>query len=109
EMQDAGRALQLLGVHRSIGRAEVDRALRDLANPAAGTDRLIVDLNVRVDLVVFGEPLGINRGRESRSRAVQLDRLGRGGNGRQSHARGARDQVEDVSFHFITFVSTLPQ
>src|ERR1700753_4050507 len=52
--------LHLLVVHRAVRGAEINGAFGNLLDPGAGADRLIVDLNVTVSLVVFVEPLGVN-------------------------------------------------
>ena len=68
-MQNSGLGLrELLVGHRSVGSTEVNCSRQHLSNTAA--DRLIVELNVRVRLVVFTEPLLINGVRESSTRAV---------------------------------------
>src|SRR5258706_3541825 len=60
-MQDRGLGLtELLVGHGTVGRAEVDRALEDLADAAAAADRLIVDLYAGL-LVVRVEPLRVDR------------------------------------------------
>ena len=68
----SGRGLELLVVHRLIGRAEEDGPARQLADAGAGSERLIVDADVRVQLVVLGEPLRVDRIRERRAGAVDL-------------------------------------
>ena len=52
---------ELLVRHRAIGRAKVNCASLQLANPAARTDRLIVDLNIRMRGVVNVKPFRVNR------------------------------------------------
>src|SRR5881394_1675524 len=48
EVEDgAGRGLQLFVVHRAVGRAEEDGPVGDLLDAAAGSDRLVVDPDVR--------------------------------------------------------------
>ena len=47
-------------------------AFGELTDAAARADRLVVDLDVRVQLVVLGEPLRVDRGRERRAGAVDL-------------------------------------
>ena len=69
EVQDlARRRLHLLRRHRPVGRAEEHRLVGELTDAAARADRLVVDLDVRVDLVVLGEPLRVDRVREASRR-----------------------------------------
>ena len=68
---DLGRGELLVG-HGTVGGAEVDRTLGDLADAAAGADGLIVDLHARVLLAVFAEPLGVDGIREGRACAVDI-------------------------------------
>ena len=62
---------QLFVGHGDIAGSEIDRTVQDLANAAAAADRLVVDLHVRVQLVVFAEPLGIHGVREGGARSIQ--------------------------------------
>src|SRR5208283_3487430 len=55
----------------AIARPEVDGAINDLPDSAAASDRLVIDLNVRMELVIFAEPLGIHGVRESGACPVQ--------------------------------------
>ena len=55
------RLLHLLISHAHVTGAEINGSSDDLANAAAAANRLIVDLNLRVLLVVLAKPLGINR------------------------------------------------
>src|SRR6185369_1980044 len=67
-VQDLGFGLrQLLVGHRTVTGTEVERAGKNLADSATGTDGLIVDLNVGVEFVVLAEPLGVDRIREGRT------------------------------------------
>ena len=52
------RARQLVGVHRHVGRAEVDVASRELFDAAAAADGLIVDGDVGILLIVRVERFG---------------------------------------------------
>src|SRR5215212_1962510 len=61
--------LDLVVVHRRVGRAEVDRAGGELGNAAPRADGLVVDRCAGRVLVARG-PLVIDRGREGRARAV---------------------------------------
>src|SRR3954462_4324691 len=76
---------KLLVAHRRVARAEIDGLLRDLFDAAAGADRLVVDLHLRVHLVVRREPFRIEREREGRAGSVDEklacaeDRKGREG------------------------------
>ena len=69
---------QLLIVHRAVGGAKIHCARQHLADSAAAPDGLVIDLNLRMLLVVFAEPLGIDGIRKGRPRAVQR-RLGKQG------------------------------
>src|SRR5215510_9926986 len=73
------RFLEVIISHRPIGCAEIDRLRHYLLLPASGTYRLVVEPNRWIDLRVFVKPLGINRIRECRARAVDhhLCRSGR--------------------------------
>src|SRR4026207_2081325 len=51
----AGRRRRLLVGQRPVGGAEEDGARRDLSDPGARAERLVVDLDVGVELVVFRE------------------------------------------------------
>src|SRR4051794_2433581 len=77
-MEDAKTALrpeslELVLIHRSIAGSEVDGSFRDLLDSRARTQRLIIDLNIRMKLVVLTEPFGIHRIRECRARAIDQD------------------------------------
>src|SRR5581483_373125 len=63
--------------HRPVGRAEENRLIADLTDPAARTDRLVIDLDVRMQAVVLGKPFRVDRIRERRTRSVDLNRLRR--------------------------------
>src|SRR5580765_7796903 len=56
--------LKLLVCHGAVGSAEIDSPFGHLPNSAAGTDGLVVDLNVWVFLVILTEPLRIHGVRE---------------------------------------------
>ena len=62
--------LELAVRHRHIAGTKVYRAFRHLANAAAAANGLIVDLNARMQLLVFAEPLRINGIRERGARPV---------------------------------------
>ena len=66
--------LQLLLIHRTIRCAEINRALGDLLNSPAGTDRLVIDLKIRVLLVVLVKPLGVHGVRKRCARPVDRER-----------------------------------
>ena len=69
-VQDAGRGFHFGIVHGRVGRAEVYGFGGDVFNAAAGTDGLVVDGDACF-LLVFLEPLLIQRRRERRPRPVQ--------------------------------------
>ena len=66
-----GAAASLGGVHGRVGRAEVHGMGGDVLDAAARPDGLVVDGRAAV-LVVFLEPLQVQRGGEGRARAVDL-------------------------------------
>ena len=94
-----GRLLELLIGHGPVGGSEVDRAGRDLADAAARADRLVVEIDVRVDLGVFGEPLGIDWVWEGGAGAVDQENLG-GGRcmARQSRDHGDQEQHKECEY-----------
>jgi hypothetical protein len=65
------RLLKLLVAHWAVAGPEVDCSRQHLANAATAADRLVVDLNVRVNFVILVEPLRINGIRECRTCAIQ--------------------------------------
>jgi hypothetical protein len=74
-------------VHRPIAGPEVDRTLGELADTAAGADRLIVDLHAGLP-VVGVEPLGVDRIGEGRPGAGEaLGRRRSAGTGREADQR----------------------
>jgi hypothetical protein len=83
-----GREL-LLGRHRSVGGPEEDRLVRELPDAPSRADRLVVDRHVGMELVVFGEPLRIDRVGERRAGAVDLH-----GRGDRRRRRGAAENQE---------------
>ena len=61
EVQDLEAGLlQLVVGHRSVGSAKIDGLVHELADSAARTDGLIIDLHVGMKLVVLVKPFGIN-------------------------------------------------
>src|SRR5689334_20133299 len=63
--------LELLVGHGTVGCPEVNSAFGHLPDSAAGTDGLVVDLDVRVFFVILAEPLGIHGVREGCASARQ--------------------------------------
>ena len=57
--------LELIVGHRAVGGAEIHGLCSQLANAAARTDGLVVDLDVRMQLVILVKPFRINRIRET--------------------------------------------
>ena len=58
DMQDLDFGLrQLLVGHGAVAGSELDGLAQNLADAAAAADGLVVDLHVRMQLVVFAEPL----------------------------------------------------
>ena len=80
-----GRLREHVVRHRLVACAEENRALEQLADAAARSDGLIVDLHGRVQCVVFREPLRIDGIRECRPRAVDLHCSRWGGLRRRPH------------------------
>ena len=71
-VQDLGLGLgQLLVGHGAIAGAEVHSLRQDLTNAAAAADRLVVELDIRMGLVVFAEPLLVHRIRKSSACPIQ--------------------------------------
>ncbi len=100
-MQDAGstlflESLDLVVVHRTVGSAKIHGAFRNLLDPATGTNRLVIELNVAKLIVVNVEPLGINRIRKSRARAVDEQWIIRQHDGAQ---RKSTNREQYKSFH----------
>ena len=85
---DEAVLLQLFALQRSIGRAEIDRLGADLADAAAGADRLIVQAVAGLLVVGLG-PLGIDREREGRACAGDVSSRSRS---RKSSRRQGRPQ-----------------
>ena len=71
---------QVFDRKRHVGSTEIHGLGGDLLDPAAGADRLVVDLVAGGFLVGVG-PLGINRGGEAGAGARHFGSLGRGGQG----------------------------
>src|SRR5205823_10889911 len=64
------RGGKLFVAHGAVTGAKIHRFGLKLLNAAAAANRLIIDLNVRVGLVIFAEPFGINRIREGRACSI---------------------------------------
>ena len=94
-MQDLYLGLfQLLVGHGAVAGSKIDGAVEHLANTTAATDRLIVDLYVRMNLVVLTEPFRIHGIRERGARSVQ------GGLSHEGQRqREGRQQQRDAIFH----------
>jgi len=60
----------LLIAHGTIYRAEVHDAVADLSDAIARPYRVVVDLCLRVNVVKFAEPFGIDRIWEDRSNSI---------------------------------------
>ena len=71
------RLSKLLVGHRPVARAEIDGAGEHLPDPAAGANRLVVNLHLRVALLVLVEPFGVQRIGKGRSGAGHF-RVGAG-------------------------------
>ena len=66
------RGLQILGLQRHVGRAEVDGLRLDLRDAAAGADRLVVHADPGLLLVGVG-PFRVDRIRERGAGACDVD------------------------------------
>src|SRR6185295_3271580 len=67
------RGFEIVILHRGVRSSKVNCALGYLLDAAAGTDRLIVELQVRVRLVVSAEPFLVDRIWKRSARALQPD------------------------------------
>jgi hypothetical protein len=77
EVEDgAGRSLQMRIGHRSVGGAEEHRLRGELLDPATGSDRLVVDADVRMRLLILVEPLRVDRIGEGGAGSVDGRRIG---------------------------------
>ena len=76
EVQDLKAGLlQLLVVHGHVGSAKVHGMRLQLPDSAAGADALVIDLHVRHHLVIFVEPLRVDRVGEGRACRIELYRI----------------------------------
>src|SRR4051794_5409916 len=66
------RLAELFIRHWAVTGAELNSLREHLADTAAATDGLVVDLNITMLLVVFAEPLGIHRIRKSSACGVDI-------------------------------------
>ena len=63
---------QLFVFHRAVAGPKVNGSSRDLGDAATATDRLVVDFDVRMLLMILIKPFGINGIRESGACAIEL-------------------------------------
>ena len=71
-VQDLGLGLrELLVGHGTVAGAEIHGLRQHLTNAATASDGLVVELNIRMGLVVFAEPLLVHRIGESCASPVQ--------------------------------------
>src|ERR1035441_8828675 len=56
-------------IRRAVGGAEIDGTFGHLLNPTAGTDRLIIDFDIGVHLMVIAKPFGVHGIRKRRTRS----------------------------------------
>ena len=99
EVKDlARRGVQLLLRHRPIRCAEEDRLAGDLTNPGARAQRLVVDLDIRVQLVVLGKPLRIDRIREGGAGPGDLNFLSRQSRCQRGNRRSSATSKKCVLF-----------
>lgn len=89
----------LLVSHGTVAGAKIDSAGRRLADAAARTNGLIVDLNSGMLSAVFTKPFGVDGFRKGRSSRIQLlcKTLGR-------HANDRRSQKQ-AFFHYFPLVN----
>src|SRR5437867_12466654 len=69
-------SLQLLFIHWTIGGAKVDCTLGYRFDAPAGTDGLVVDLQIGILLVILIKPFGIYRIRKGRARPIDGQSVG---------------------------------
>src|SRR6185437_8645903 len=85
---------KLLVCHWPVARAKIHGSRHELANSRAAANALVVDLNVGMGVVIFTEPLLIDRVREGRARGIQIF-----GNGRSNHQHNGAHQQQKASDH----------
>src|SRR5208337_286839 len=85
--------------HRTVACSEINRAVDHLADPAATANGLVIDLNVRMQLVIFAEPLGIDGIRKGGSSSIQrgLGNCGNSKNRAHQNEHGSSHQSCDSS------------
>ena len=66
---------ELFIAHRPVGGPKVYCSSQKLANAAPGANRLVINLNVWMQLVILVKPFGINRVGEGSARAVHQHRI----------------------------------
>src|SRR5262249_19628490 len=99
DVLDVGRLGQLLVGHHRVARAEIDRSLGDLLDSSSRSDRLVIELQVRVKLVVVAKSLRVERIGKGRARSIYQQRL---------RSRGCRAQCQtDRENLFHVFSSAL--
>ncbi len=74
------RLFQLVIRHGAIGGAKVDRTGDHLSNSPAASNRLVIDLDVGMELEVLAKPLGVDRIGKGSTRSIQV-RLPKGRQG----------------------------
>ena len=102
-MSLAGGRFQFLIGEEFVAGAEVDGLSGDLLDAAAAADRLVVELDGRVDLGVLAEPLGVERVGEGGAGAVD-ERFGRG----RSCRHGCQSQAKYQMFLCIILKMDFP-
>jgi hypothetical protein len=85
--------------HWHVRRPEVHRAARQLGNSAAGTDRLIIDLDVGMQFMEFLEPLLVDGRGKGSARGVDLLRHRDGGAPHQQASQGQSYSLHICSHH----------
>ena len=85
----------LLIAHGAVAGAKIHRARLHLTNPAAAANRLIVDLNIGMQIVVLVKPLGVDRVRKGCAGSVQ-SRLRQRASGKHSDAEEHPERANHV-------------
>src|SRR5262249_49803920 len=88
--------LDLLVRPRRVAGAEFDEVGRELPNPGATTDRLIVDADIRMAMVVFEEPALVKRRGKGRPGSLDIDAVRRFAGGNGAAARRSQQQLPQV-------------
>src|SRR5262249_19691095 len=88
--------LDLLVRHGCVAGPELDEIGRELPNPWATTDCLIVDPDIRMSMVVFEEPALVERRGKRRPGSLDIDAVQRIAGSNEAAARRSRQQLPRV-------------